>query len=81
MEVHFVVTYFLFISMSLNFSCKWPWRLNTPCFRHLLRLLIFESRFNFIYLFINLFLLATKALLHVSNVLHSSLSLCVGVRN
>lgn len=49
MEVHFVVTSFHFISMSLDFSCKWPWRLITPCFRHLLRLLILNHALIFIF--------------------------------
>lgn len=46
MEVHFVVTsfcffnLFLFVSMSSDFSCKWPWGSNTPCVCHLLWLLI-----------------------------------------
>lgn len=66
MEVHFVVTsfcffyLFLFVSMSSDFSCKWPWGSNTPCVCHLLWLLILNHAFL---LFI-LFLLATKAPLH-----------------
>lgn len=80
MEVHFVMTsmfFCWFVSMSSDFSCKWPWRSKTPCFCHLLWLLILNHAFIYFLIYLSFSTCYSSYFCMVLTVLHSSVSVSV----